>query len=329
MSQLNIINLSARPGKLIAIFAGMYRTWLKNISVTGAVLLVALLVVQIVWKSTASSNTTRSYSDDKVNLALRRTAHLLLTEAGDTTSRIPPVHQIDAGQWLLRLEQPFIYERLPDLLQESFEMHDIQEHYNVMVLRCDDGELTLGYSSREREQNKDAGEACLGREREDVCCDLKISFPELTSEQSDIQYFKWLTALVLGALGLLAFQYFVRRSRKSLPEVIAGQAVESATGNQVVFGKSQLDMTNQILYSGSNNHKLTYREAKLLHLFASRPNQLLERQFILENVWADEGILVGRSVDVFVSRLRKLLRDDTSVTIAAVHGVGYRLEVVA
>lgn len=323
MSRLNIPEVPQLTGKLFSIFAGMYRTWLKHISVTGAVMLVALLVVQIVWESTASSSTSRSYSDEKVNLALRRTAHLLLTEAGDSTSKIPPVHQIESGQWLLRLEQPFSYERLPALLQESFQMHDIQEYYNVMVLRCDDGELTLGYSSREREQNKDAGEACLGREREDVCCDLKISFPDLLSEQNDFQYLKWLTALALGAAGALALQYLIRRKRKPLPETDTASAGE----NLIVFGKSKLDISNQTLYSGSNVHKLTYREAKLLQLFANRPNQLLERQFILENVWADEGILVGRSVDVFVSRLRKLLRDDPAVAIAAVHGVGYRLEV--
>jgi DNA-binding response OmpR family regulator len=54
---------------------------------------------------------------------------------------------------------------------------------------------------------------------------------------------------------------------------------------------------------------------------------VLERNFIIENVWADEGVLVGRSVDMFVSRLRKLLRDDPSIKLVAVHGVGYRMEV--
>ena len=71
---------------------------------------------------------------------------------------------------------------------------------------------------------------------------------------------------------------------------------------------------------------LTFRETKLLRLFATNPDRLLERDVILRQVWADEGVLVGRSVDVFVSRLRKKLAADPSVGIAAVHGVGYRLE---
>ena len=74
--------------------------------------------------------------------------------------------------------------------------------------------------------------------------------------------------------------------------------------------------------------QLTYREAKLLHLFVKNQNQLLERSFILENVWADEGIQVGRSIDMFVSRLRKFLRADPTLRLVAVHGVGYRLETV-
>ena len=99
-----------------------------------------------------------------------------------------------------------------------------------------------------------------------------------------------------------------------------------AFSGQVLFGNSRLDPGNQTLISGASRHALTYREAKLLHLFASHPNQLLERDFILQSVWEDEGIIVGRSVDVFVSRLRKLLRDDPGVRIVAVHGVGYRME---
>ena len=88
-----------------------------------------------------------------------------------------------------------------------------------------------------------------------------------------------------------------------------------------------MDVENQLLYIADTHHNLTYREAKLLHLFVKNKNQLLERDFILKSVWEDEGIIVGRSIDVFVSRLRKLLQEDTSLKIVAVHGVGYRLEV--
>ncbi len=62
-------------------------------------------------------------------------------------------------------------------------------------------------------------------------------------------------------------------------------------------------------------------------LTLNHPNQLLGRDLILQSVWGDEGITVGRSADVFVSRLRKLLQHDPTLRIASVHGVGYRLEI--
>ncbi|MBK8554245.1 MAG: winged helix-turn-helix domain-containing protein [Lewinellaceae bacterium] len=64
----------------------------------------------------------------------------------------------------------------------------------------------------------------------------------------------------------------------------------------------------------------------MLAYFVGKPNQILPREQILQDVWEDEGIMVGRSLDVFVSRLRKLLQDDDSIKIMSVHGIGYRLE---
>lgn len=94
------------------------------------------------------------------------------------------------------------------------------------------------------------------------------------------------------------------------------------------FGNSKLDTSNQVLISGENQCSLTYRETKLLQLFASNFGKLLEREFILQMVWADEGVLVGRSIDVFVSRLRKKLAGDPSLAIIVVHGLGYKMESV-
>jgi DNA-binding response OmpR family regulator len=72
---------------------------------------------------------------------------------------------------------------------------------------------------------------------------------------------------------------------------------------------------------------LTFRENKLLLYFANHPNQVLEREEILANVWGDEGLIVGRSLDVFVSRLRKILKNDTTLQLKNIHGIGYRLEI--
>ena len=93
------------------------------------------------------------------------------------------------------------------------------------------------------------------------------------------------------------------------------------------FGNSILNFNNQILQIGNQEEKLTYREVKLLRLLCQHPNKLLERDFLLKEVWEDEGIFVGRSLDVFISRLRKLLKNDTKIQISNVHGIGYKFEV--
>lgn len=124
--------------------------------------------------------------------------------------------------------------------------------------------------------------------------------------------------LFLGGLGgfwLSKRNFFIRASSDILVET-----------DWKEFGNSRLDVAGQVLMCGNVRQTLTFRETKLLRLFVSNPDQLLERDIILQQVWADEGILVGRSMDVFVSRLRKKLAGDPSVGIVAVHGVGYRLE---
>ena len=93
------------------------------------------------------------------------------------------------------------------------------------------------------------------------------------------------------------------------------------------FGQSKLDVANQHLYINGHQKELTFRETKLLQYFVINTNQLLKREDLLENVWGNEGVIVGRSLDVFVSRLRKALKADTSLQIKTVHGVGYRMEV--
>jgi DNA-binding response OmpR family regulator len=72
---------------------------------------------------------------------------------------------------------------------------------------------------------------------------------------------------------------------------------------------------------------LTYRESKLLDFLVHHMGQVLARDEILAAVWEEEGIIVSRSLDVFISRLRKILNKNHSVVIKTVHGVGYRLEV--
>lgn len=94
------------------------------------------------------------------------------------------------------------------------------------------------------------------------------------------------------------------------------------------LGKLTCDFGNQQITTKDNVLPLTNKEAKLLKLFCLHRNKIIDRDEIQKAIWEDEGYFVGRSMDVFISRLRKLLKDDPSVSIVNIHGVGYKLEVV-
>lgn len=97
------------------------------------------------------------------------------------------------------------------------------------------------------------------------------------------------------------------------------------TGAPVAVGNFVLDPVRQILTIGGDDHQLTGRESELLYLLAVSPNEVVARSTILKRIWGDDSYHAGRSMDVFVSRLRKHLADDSAVEIRTVHGKGLRL----
>lgn len=93
------------------------------------------------------------------------------------------------------------------------------------------------------------------------------------------------------------------------------------------LGKLVCDFSNQQIRLDDRVLELTNKEAKLLKLFCAHQNNVINRDTIQKAIWEDEGYFVGRSMDVFISRLRKLLKGDPDVNILNIHGVGYKLEV--
>lgn len=88
------------------------------------------------------------------------------------------------------------------------------------------------------------------------------------------------------------------------------------------FSQSGLQLSN-----GSTTHSLTHREAELLAYLCSNSGSILKRDEILNKVWGNDHFFSSRSLDVFISRLRKLLREDANVKIENIHNIGYRLNV--
>jgi DNA-binding response OmpR family regulator len=99
-------------------------------------------------------------------------------------------------------------------------------------------------------------------------------------------------------------------------------------GSQLTaFGQSTLHYPNLRLTVKGLPQTLTQKEADVLRLLSLNQNNIVKRDTILKSIWEDNGYFVARSLDVFISRLRKYLKPDDSLQIVNIHGVGYKLEV--
>jgi DNA-binding response OmpR family regulator len=116
---------------------------------------------------------------------------------------------------------------------------------------------------------------------------------------------------------LARMQAIMRRSGVSL-EV-------SPQARQFKLGKYTFDYHRQILTSDGEEQKLTSKEAELLKLLCENNNQVLDRKDALNKIWHDDSYFNARSMDVYIVKLRKLLKDDPEVELINVHGVGFKL----
>ena len=95
--------------------------------------------------------------------------------------------------------------------------------------------------------------------------------------------------------------------------------------DEISIGKFTFNLKKQTLQFNNVTEKLTHREANLLYYLIKNKNQVLERSFILNKLWGDDDFFNARSMDVFITKLRKKLKSDTSIQIINVRGYGYKL----
>ena len=103
--------------------------------------------------------------------------------------------------------------------------------------------------------------------------------------------------------------------------------MEEAPKEAIGVGNYLFDYPNLNISLDSNTRGLTQREADILYYLATRPNQVIRRSDILEDIWGKDDYFYGRSLDVFISRLRKYLSEDPSISIENVHSVGFKLNI--
>lgn len=119
---------------------------------------------------------------------------------------------------------------------------------------------------------------------------------------------------------VLKIEVFLKRSKKTSPGKQEGL---------IKIGQYTFDYANLLLKYNDTATKLTFRENELLMLLIKAQNTVVKREEILTKLWNDDSYFAGRSLDVFISRLRKYLKEDPNITIESLHGVGFRFVINA
>jgi DNA-binding response OmpR family regulator len=117
---------------------------------------------------------------------------------------------------------------------------------------------------------------------------------------------------------ILKIEVFLKRNK-----ITSSNAAEPV---QMEIGKYTFDYKNLELQNNGTTRTLTQKEADLLRFFIQNKNEVLKRAQILESLWGEDDYFMGRSLDVFISRLRKYLKDDENLKIENIHGVGFRFK---
>ncbi len=110
--------------------------------------------------------------------------------------------------------------------------------------------------------------------------------------------------------------------KRSKPSLLDNEVPETLR-----FGQFTFDYPNRMLFTPTEQLNLTKKEAEVLRMLASNVNNVVKREKVLTQVWGENDYFMGRSMDVYIARLRKKLKEDKSVSIVNVHRMGFKLEV--
>lgn len=261
--------------------------------------------------------------DDNFKIArreilLRNIGHELLLQSGDSTSRVLPVEKIAENEYQVRFEKELTFK--PDYLmnttQRLLALDPLTTDYVVNVINGNQANAAYGYAISKNKKNDIV--PCRGRVQPTAPYRIDIKF-----KPARVNILK--NGYLLGSLPILAFVGFIF-FRPGKPKMAPSK--DRHTGI-LTFGSATFNAQEQKLIINKETISLTGTETRLLLIFASLPNQVIERRRLQKEIWEDEGVIVGRSLDMFISKLRKKLEPDPDSRIVVVRGKGYRLEIIA
>lgn len=259
-----------------------------------------------------SKSNAQNTSDEKhIEVSLRMIGHQVLLKSGDSTSLVLPIIKSN-DQYRIELNSEFEFnpDDLVSIVNRVVSETKLADSYIVEIENCETKEIVYSYEMSNFEQEDII--PCRSRDQPKSCYNLLFTL--IDARGTDDSLFNYSTFILL--MTLIGVVFFFLWKRRNKPEV---------DPNLIPLGEYHFDKRNTELLIDHQRIELTNKEADLLLLLYDAVNTTVEREVILNMVWGDEGDYVGRTLDVFISKLRKKLDADKSVKIVNIRGVGYKL----
>ncbi|MEM6515527.1 MAG: winged helix-turn-helix domain-containing protein [Bacteroidota bacterium] len=276
------------------------------------ILLGSFLVALLISSTTSEKNEVH----ERIKISLREVGNQLLLSNNDSTSVILPVKKISNSIYRLEFQKDLSFnpDDLVTIVETSLKAFEFPQRYRVEVIQCVDGQVAYSYEMSDNEENTLI--PCSGRVLPYACYFIQFKFLSFGNNETKSRLFTWILFIIcLTIFGGLLFWIFQKKRR-----IIQEKEF-------IKVGNFQFYQDQNKLIKEAVEIPLSKKECELLTLLISKQNQVITREELTKKVWEDNGVIVGRSLDTFISKLRKKLSHDDSLGIENVHGVGYKLVV--
>lgn len=251
---------------------------------------------------------------EKVKVSLRSIGNQLLLINKDSTSLVLPVTALENNKYQLSFQKPLAFdpEQLVSIIDQTFQKAQLPSNYLVETVQCEEQEVAYSYQILNTVERSIV--PCAGRYLPKNCYTIEVLFTDLqtTSVSKNIIYY----IMLLSGIILLFLGFYKKKEA----------AIKEESGEYATLGSFQFYPGQNKLVKQAIEISLSKKECELLEIFVANLNQVVKRDELTKKVWEDHGVFVGRSLDTYISKLRKKLETDSSIKITNVHGVGYKLE---
>lgn len=262
-------------------------------------------------------NVKASNKEQHIKIALRTIGHEFLLQLNDSTSRVLPIKLVN-GRYAVKFERSFSFE--PNLLFTTvfkvIEENNVLDSFIVEVEQCEANDVIHSFKTSIKKNGNII--PCKQRVLPNDCYVFYFTLIEdkieiLAINESTNSYIKYAFSIFVLVIGVGMIVYLKKNKKNS-----------KLNTDTINIGDYEFDQKRMVLIFQNQLIELSNKETSLLSLFLTNENKVLEREYILNVVWGDEGNYIGRTLDVFISKLRKKLEADSSLKIVNVRGVGYK-----